>query len=124
MSRLLKIAVADDEPDLREYLQRMLARLGHQVRAAEDGEQLLGLCRHFNPDVIVTDLNMPNLDGLSAAAEVNRTRNVPVILMSATQNLDRLNGSAHGCVTAYLDKPISFADLRAAIDRVAGEPSE
>ena len=124
MSRLLKIAVADDEPDLREYLQRMLARLGHQVLAAEDGEQLLGLCRDFDPDVIVTDLNMPHLDGLSAAAEVNRARSVPVILMSAAQSFERLTASAAVCVTACLAKPISFAELRAAIERVAGDQSD
>jgi CheY-like chemotaxis protein len=118
MSRTLKIAVADDERDLRDYLQKMLSRLGHWVVAAEDGPQLLALCREFGPDVIVTDLTMPGLDGLAAAAAVNRERAVPVILLSAQHGIEHLAGAGGGCLLLCLAKPVHFAELRAAIDRV------
>jgi CheY-like chemotaxis protein len=118
MCRTLKIAVADDERDLRDYLQKGLSRLGHQVVAAEDGRQLLGLCRDFGPDVIVTDLRMPGLDGLAAAAEVNRERAVPVILLTAQQGVEGLAGAGGGYVLVCLAKPVHFAELRAAINRV------
>jgi two-component system, response regulator PdtaR len=118
MSRALKIAVADDERDLRDYLQKVLCRFGHQVRAAEDGRQLVGLCRDFAPDVVVADLNMPGLDGLAAAAEVNRERAVPVILISASEGVARQAGAGRGWLVACLAKPVRLAELRAALDGV------
>jgi CheY-like chemotaxis protein len=121
MSRTLKIAVADDERDLRDYLQKKLSRLGHQVVAAADGQQLLALCREFGPDVIVTDLQMPGLDGLAAAAAVNRERAVPVILLSAQHGVERLAGARGGCLLVCLPKPVYFAELWAAIDRVTAQ---
>jgi response regulator NasT len=118
MNRPLKIAVADDERDLRDYLQRMLGRLGHQVVVAADGLQLLALCRAFGPDVIVTDWRMPGLDGLAAAAEVNRERPVPVILLSAHHGVEPLAGVGGGCPLVCLAKPVRFAELQAALGQV------
>src|SRR3954470_5346798 len=66
MSLPLKIVVADDEQDTREYLQEYLAHLGHDVRAAEDGRRLVAVCQEFCPDLIVTDYAMPGMDGLAA----------------------------------------------------------
>src|SRR5690349_4689777 len=88
MTRPLKIAVADDERDTREYFQEYLSRLGHDVRAAADGRQLVEMCRAFGPDLIVTDYAMPVLDGLAAAAEVNRDRRVPVILITGRHDVE------------------------------------
>ncbi|MFL5333763.1 MAG: response regulator, partial [Geminicoccaceae bacterium] len=65
MDRRLRIVVADDERDTREYLQEYLSYLGHDVRAVEDGRQLVEVCREFAPDLIVTDYAMPGLDGWS-----------------------------------------------------------
>src|SRR3954453_22962011 len=96
MSGRLKVAVADDEDDTREYLQEYLARLGHEVRAAEDGRRLVELCREFAPDLVVTDYAMPALDGLAAAAEVNHERPVLVILLSGRHEAEALAaGQAH-----------------------------
>src|SRR3954471_22782952 len=105
----LKIAVADDEPDTREYLQELLDRLGHEVRAAEDGRRLAGLCREFAPDLVVTDHAMPGLDGLAAAAEVNRERPVPVILISGQHEAESLAATA-GVVVTFLAKPVEEKD--------------
>jgi two-component system response regulator FlrC len=118
MTRTLKIAAADDERDLRDYLQRTLCRLGHQVVVAADGQQLLELCRAFGPDVIVTDWRMPGLDGLTAAAEVNRERAVSVILLSAHHGEESLDSAGGGCQLVCLAKPVRFTELRAALDRV------
>src|SRR5436309_3383032 len=93
MSGGLKIAVADDETDTREYLQEYLAHLGHDVRAAADGRWLVELCREFAPDLIVTDFTMPLLNGLAAAAEVNRDRHVPVILISGRHDAESLDAA-------------------------------
>ena len=65
MTTSLRIAVADDEPEMREFLQRALARLGHEVvAAAENGAQLVECCRQLKPDLVLTDLQLPSGSGL------------------------------------------------------------
>jgi CheY-like chemotaxis protein len=123
MSGRLKIAIADDERDTREYLQECLVRLGHEVRAAQDGRQLVGLCREFGPDLVVTDYAMPGLDGLSAAAELNRERAVPVILISGRHEAESL-AAAEAHVVAFLTKPVKPAGLKAAVEAACGSPAE
>jgi two-component system, response regulator PdtaR len=115
MTRPLKIAVADDERDTREYFQEYLSHLGHDVRAATDGRQLVEICRVLGSDLIVTDYRMPGLDGLAAATEVNRERPVPVILISGRHGAESLARSDGGLVVRFLTKPVKEAELRAAI---------
>jgi len=71
-SRPLRIAVADDDRETRAYFQELLPRLGHQVVVAESGRQLVEQCRLLDPDLVITDIRMPDLDGITAAAEINR----------------------------------------------------
>jgi CheY-like chemotaxis protein len=123
MGHALKVAVADDDRDTREYIQELLSRLGHLVVAAEGGRRLVELCREFRPDVVVTDHGMPDMDGLAAAAEINRERRVPVILVSG-QDPAELLPSANGCVVAFLIKPVRRGDLEAAITRAVPRPRE
>lgn len=117
MSGNLKIAVADDERDTREYLEEYLARLGHEVRSAADGRGLVELCREFAPDLVVTDYAMPGPDGLAAAAAVNRERPVPVILISGRHDAAPA-AAAEPHVIAFLAKPLKQADLKAAVESV------
>ena len=68
MSRALRIAVADDEPDMRDYFRTILPRLGHEVVAvAETGRELVEQCRATRPDLVITDIKMPDMDGIDAA---------------------------------------------------------
>jgi CheY-like chemotaxis protein len=118
MSGSLKIAVADDELDTREYLERYLTHLGHDVRAAADGRALVDLCRDFAPDLVVTDFAMPGLTGLAAAAQVNHDRPVPVILITGRDDVES-DAATAAHVIAFLVKPVSPADLKAAVESVA-----
>jgi response regulator NasT len=116
MSGALRIVIADDDRDMREYLQEALTRLGHQVAGmAERGRQLAEFCRTIRPDLVITDIRMPDMDGLEAAAAINRDRPVPVILVSAHHDQDILTrlGDAH--IMGYLVKPITEANLKTAI---------
>ncbi len=121
MARPLKIVVADDERDTREYFQEYLSHLGHDVRAAVDGRQLVEICREFGPDLIVADYAMPGLDGLTAAAEVNRARRVPVILITGRHDAEQTAQSDGELVIRFLAKPVKEAELRAAIASMATE---
>jgi response regulator NasT len=112
----LRVAVADDEFDMRQFLQELLTHLGHQVVAvAATGRQLVEECRKTEPDLIIADIKMPDMDGLEAAETVNGERPVPVIIVSAHTDgalLDR--ASTMGAMT-YLVKPVKPSDLTAAI---------
>lgn len=112
----LRIAVADDELDMREYLQEMLPLMGHRVVAvATDGEQLVKQCLDLRPDLVITDIKMPRLDGIEAGLQIHRKCPAPVILVSAHHEADLLERAEAGHILAYLVKPVKQADLESAI---------
>ena len=112
----LRVAVADDERDMREFLQEALPRLGHEVVAvAETGTQLIERCREVRPDLIITDIMMPDMDGIRAVQEVNREAPAPVILVSAHHDAELIVRAGTDHVMAYLLKPVREADLSTAI---------
>ena len=112
----LRIAVADDEQDVRDYYQRVLPRLGHQlVAAARTGRDLVEQCRALRPDLIITDIKMPDMDGIDAAEEISREEPIPVILVSAYHRPQLFERARGDHILAYLVKPTKQADLEAAI---------
>ena len=123
MTRPLRIAVADDEPDVRDYFRVMLPRLGHAVVAvAQNGRELVDLCKEHQPDIIIADVRMPEMDGDDAVAEICEQRPTPYILVSAYSKPVEMN--AHTAVgRAYLTKPVKRDDLEQAIKIVWKENS-
>jgi response regulator NasT len=116
MSRALRIVIADDEPDMRDYFQHVLPRLGHTVvAAAQDGRELVKLCRTTEPDLAITDIKMPELDGIDAAVQIYQDRPIPVILVSAYQDGSLIERAEMDHVMAYLVKPIKQGDLAPSI---------
>jgi response regulator NasT len=112
----MRIAVADDERDMRQFFEELLPHMGHEVVAvAETGRQLTEKCRAMRPDVVITDIKMPDMDGINAAAEVNREHEVPVILVTAHHEADLLARSGAEYIMAYLVKPVKPVDLQAAL---------
>ncbi|MFI5455977.1 MAG: ANTAR domain-containing response regulator [Isosphaerales bacterium] len=116
MTRSLKIAVADDELDMRDYFQQILPLLGHQVvGAAKDGRELVELCAATRPDLVITDIKMPDMDGIDAATQIYRNAPIPVILVSAHHDPEFIRRAEADHIMAYLIKPIKQADLEPAI---------
>jgi response regulator NasT len=116
MNQKLRIAVADDEGIMCEYLEQALPSLGHDVVAvARNGRELVERCRKLQPDLVITDIRMPDMDGIAAATEISSERLIPFILVSAFHDEELLNRAAKTSVLAYLIKPIKEANLRAAI---------
>lgn len=114
--RTLRILVADDELDMRDYFQKILPLLGHEVvGAARDGRELIELCNRTSPDLIITDIKMPDMDGIDAAIQIYRTHPVPVILVSAYHDAEFIRRAESDHILAYLVKPIKQADLEPAI---------
>ena len=116
MTQSLRILVADDEPEMRAWFQDTLSFLGHQVvAAAQNGRQLVELFEQHRPDLVVTDIKMPDVDGLTAATEIRKIQPVPVILVSAYHDPDLVERALEDHVLAYLVKPIKQPDLETAI---------
>jgi response regulator NasT len=116
MKRALRIAVADDESDMQEYYRAILLELGHVVVAVADtGRELLEKCRAQRPDLVITDIRMPDMDGITAASEIGRQGPVPVILVSAHHDPETIARAEEEHILAYLVKPIKQADLAVAI---------
>lgn len=115
-NRRLRIVVADDEARMREFFRIALERLGHEVvAAAGNGNELLEHCSRLRPDLVITDIAMPDMDGLQAITEINRVRPLPVILVSAYHTSEFIERARRNHVLAYLIKPITDTDLQPAI---------
>ncbi|MDZ4779259.1 MAG: response regulator [Planctomycetia bacterium] len=116
MNSALRIAVADDEPFLRAYFQDVLPDLGHEVvGAAATGRELVELCQRTNPDLVISDIRMPDMDGIDAAAEISRERQTPIILVSAFHDPEYIARAEQSYILAYLIKPVERAHLETAI---------
>jgi response regulator NasT len=119
MARTLRIAVADDEPDVRDYFCRMLPRMGHDVvAAAANGRELVDICRQEKPDLIIADVRMPGMDGDTAIEEICSFRPTPFILISAYSKPAALAEGLGSVSNAYLTKPVKREDLQEAIEQV------
>lgn len=116
MSRRLRIAVAEDEPDMRDYFATILPRMGHEVVVvARDGRELVEKCRTVQVDLLIADIKMPGMDGIDAADEICRLGPVPVILVSAYHDAELIQRAENQHILAYLIKPIKQAHLEPAI---------
>ena len=113
------VLIVDDEPDLVALLRDQVATLGHEVAVAFDGVEGLRVALERIPDVVVTDVVMPNMDGPEMLDELRRrddTRDVPVIALSAlTDSRTRARMKALG-VVGFLAKPYSMRDLAHQIE--------
>src|SRR5260370_26518516 len=116
MNHSLRSVVADDEPDMRDYFRKILPHLGHRIVAvAEDGRELVQLCKEQHPDLVITDIKMPDMDGIDAAKEIYRNLAVPVILVSAYHDAELIARAEADHIMGYLVKPIKQADLEPVI---------
>lgn len=116
MNEPLRIAVADDEPLMLRYYEETLAKLGHRVVvSATNGKDLVDQCADTTPDLLITDIKMPELDGIDAASAIRRQRELPIILVSAFPDPEYIQRALDDRVLAYLVKPIKQSDLQTAI---------
>jgi AmiR/NasT family two-component response regulator len=119
MTHVLRIAVADDEPRMLQFYDMALGQLGHEVVVkAENGRMLLEECRNKHPDLVITDIKMPDMDGLEAVTLLRNEQPIPVILVSAFNDSDYVEKAVRSHVLAYLIKPIKKEDLGPAISLV------
>lgn len=112
----LRIALADDDARTRQYLWSSLERLGHQVVCgARTGRELIELSRKHEPELVITDIKMPDMDGISAAREICRESLIPIILITGFQDPEFIERAAQELVMAYLVKPVKAPSLAPTI---------
>lgn len=115
---MANILIADDEQKIREVIREYSEFNGHTVTEATDGMTAVGLCKLYDFDIIIMDIMMPKLDGFSACKEIRKTKNIPIIMLSARgEEYDKLFGFELG-IDDYVVKPFSPKELMARINAV------
>ncbi len=105
-----KILVVDDEPMIVRLMEFILARQGHEVIVAVNGEEALEKIRAHRPDLVLLDIMMPRIDGYEVAQQLRadpETASVPIIMLSAKAQEEDIRRGAEVGVDAYVTKPFS-----------------
>lgn len=113
----LKIIIADNESIIRMDLKEMLEEAGHSVIAeAPNGVKAVDLARSHRPDLVIMDIQMPEMDGITAAKIISNEKIAPVLLLTAFSQKDIVEKAKDSGVLAYLVKPVKEANLFPAIE--------
>ncbi|MBO4322698.1 MAG: response regulator transcription factor [Clostridia bacterium] len=105
------LLIADDESGIRSIVRKYAEFEGNRVLEAADGMEAVNICRAENPDIVVMDIMMPELDGFSAVREIRKFSQVPIIMLSARgEEYDKINGFCLGA-DDYVVKPFSPKEL-------------
>ena len=111
----MKILVVDDEELLVKGIRFNLQNEGHEVITGSNGLEALTLTKSASPDLIILDVMMPEMDGLTACSKIREFSDVPIILLTAkAEDMDKLMGFDHGA-DDYLTKPFNILELKARI---------
>ena len=123
----MKILVVDDEELLVKGIRFNLQNDGYEIITGTNGVEAVAQARENSPDLIILDVMMPEMDGMTACARIREFSNVPIILLTAkTDDMDKLMGFEHGA-DDYVTKPFNILELKArvrALLRRAGTQSE
>ena len=114
---LPRVLVAEDEALIRLDLVELLTAEGYEVVAeAGDGEEALRLARELEPDLVVMDVKMPKMDGITAATEIAEDRIAPVVMLTAFSQRELVDRAREAGAMAYVVKPFDASDVVPAIE--------
>ena len=111
----MKILVVDDEELLVKGIRFNLQNEGYEMFTGSNGLEAVEMARQHEPDLIILDVMMPEMDGMTACARIREFSNVPIILLTAkTDDMDKLMGFEHGA-DDYVTKPFNILELKARV---------
>lgn len=112
----LNVLVVDDEPMMVELICRTLKDLGHEaIATGADGEQAVALARKHQPDLIVIDYAMPNMDGMTASEIILKEMSIPIVLSTGRTDDQTLQRARKADIHSFLVKPFHREQLKSAI---------
>ena len=112
---LANVLVVDDEPQITRVLRTALTAAGYAIRVANDGEMALEIMKDWSPNLIITDLVMPNVDGVELCKQVRAFSTVPIIVLSVRgQERSKVQALDAGA-DDYITKPFSMGELEARV---------
>lgn len=118
----IRILVVDDFPTMRRIVRGLLRELGfHHIEEAEDGRDALEHLRNGHFDLVISDWNMPNLDGLEMLQEIRADQSLchlPVLMVSAEARKDHIVAAARAGANGYVVKPFTAAVLEERLEKV------
>jgi DNA-binding response OmpR family regulator len=113
-----RILIVDDDPNLLVILADQLRADGYEIQTARDGEEALRKLAQSWPDLLVIDMLMPRMDGLTLAREIKARADLPIIVLSAIDTADSKADLLEEVAEDYVTKPYHYPELRARIQRV------
>ena len=121
---MAKIVVCEDDAQIRKVIRVALRSTPHEVWLAENGREGLALVQEHCPDLLLTDVHMPEMDGYDLVRAIRadpRLARIPVVFLTASAQRYQIEEAlAHGA-RAFVAKPFALADLRAKLDQVLAE---
>jgi CheY-like chemotaxis protein len=121
----VNILVAEDEFLITLTLKAQLEAMGHRVIGMpRDGQAAVDMAKEMKPDIVLMDIGMPGLDGIAATAQIMAEAPMPVIMLTAYNDRQRVQDAIRAGAVAYLLKPVNEAQLRRAIDDTAARFSQ
>lgn len=116
-NKSLRVVIADNESIIRLDIREMLEDAGHEVVGeAINGRKAVELTRQYHPDLVLMDIKMPEMDGITAAKKIYETKIAPVILLTAFSQADIVEKAKDSGVLGYLVKPVQESQLFPAIE--------
>lgn len=115
MSERQKILVVDDEPQIIRVMRQILSAHSYEIRTASDGEAGLELFNDFQPDLVITDLQMPNVNGLELCQKIRKVSDVPIVILSVKNDEKTIVEALDFGADDYVTKPFSTNELLARV---------
>ncbi|HCJ67411.1 MAG TPA: hypothetical protein DHV62_08855 [Elusimicrobia bacterium] len=119
-----KILVIDDDLNIQEMLESVLSELGYEVDVASDGGQALQRVNQDKPDLIIMDIRLPDIDGISLCREIRQlkeTSKIPIFMLTALSDLTTYHDAKLFGAVDYIVKPFDLDLLREKIEKVFSE---
>ena len=118
---MARIMAVDDSPSMRKMVEVTLISKGHDVISAEDGDDAYELAKNENVDLVITDLYMPNLDGIGLVTKLRALdsyRYLPILFLTTESSSDIKQRGKKAGATGWIVKPFDPAQLLATLDKV------